>query len=219
MPTARAKPKRGMDRQAIVEAAFAMIAEAGEADFSLRKLASRVGVDPMTVLYHVKSKDELLRAVADMALATIELPAAAGEWRADLRRVAVAYRDLARRHPRVFPLHFRYYATGPADYRLGETVYAALVRAGLSDAQASRLGLAFYTFILGFALSQISGLVGPASVDEVLELEALAAEKFPITRRLIPAFVDFNADLAFTEAIDAVLDGIARQAAAMPSPP
>lgn len=75
MPTARAKPKRGMDRQAIVEAAFAMIAEAGEADFSLRKLASRVGVDPMTVLYHVKSKDELLRAVADMALATIELPA------------------------------------------------------------------------------------------------------------------------------------------------
>ena len=190
-----------------------MIAEGGEADFSLRKLASRVGVDPMTILYHVKSKQELLRSVADMALATVELPAPADDWRDDLRRVAQAYLDLAGRYPRVFPLYFRFYATGPADYRLGEAVYAALVRAGLSDAAAARLGLAFYTFVLGFALSVISGLLGPTSNEEITELQALAAEKFPITRRLIPAFVAFDTGLAFSEAIDAVLEGIARQAA------
>lgn len=216
MTPARARQKRGLDRQAIVEAAFAMIAEAGEAGFSLRKLAGRVGVDPMTILYHVKSKEELLRSVADRALATVPLPATVADWRDDLRRVAQAYLDLARRYPRVFPLYFRFYATGPADYRLGEAVYAALARAGLDDATVARLGIAFYTFVLGFALSVISGLVGEASDEEVVELEALAVDGFPITRRLIPAFVTFDTDRAFTEAIDAVLEGIARQVAATP---
>lgn len=217
MAQARARQKRGMDRQAIVEAAFAMIADGGEADFSLRKLAGRVGVDPMTILYHVKSKEELLRSVADMALATVPLPEAATDWRDDLRRVAEAYLDLARRFPRVFPLYFRFYATGPADYRLGERVYAALVGAGLADADVARLGIAFYSFVLGFALSAVGGLVGPATDEEVAELDALPAETFPITRRLTPAFVAFDTDRAFAQAIDVVLDGIARQVA--PSPP
>lgn len=216
MAPARARQKRGLDRQTIEEAAFAMIAEAGEAEFSLRKLAGRVGVDPMTILYHVKSKEELLRSVADRALATVPLPAPAADWRDDLRRVAQAYLDLARRYPRVFPLYFRFYATGAADYRLGEVVYAALVRAGLADDEVARLGIAFYTFVLGFALSVISGLLGEASDEEVAELEALAADGFPITRRLIPAFVTFDSDRAFAEAIDAVLEGIARQVAGQP---
>lgn len=216
MRTVRARPKRGMDRQAIVEVAFAMIAEAGEAEFSLRKLAGRVGVDPMTILYHVRSKEELLRSVADRALTTVTLPAAATDWRDDLRRVARAYLDLARCYPRVFPLFFRFYATGPADYRLGEVVYAALVRAGLADVEAARLGLAFYTFVLGFALSAITGLVGQATDEEVAELDALPAETFPVTRRLIPHFVAFDTDLAFAEAIDVVLEGIARRVAGPP---
>lgn len=216
MRTAKAKPRRGIDRRVMIEAAFEMIAEAGEADFSLRKLATRVGVDPMTILYHVKSKEELLRSVADMALATVEVPRQCAAWRDDLRRVAEAYLDLARRYPRVFPLHFRFYATGPADYRLGETVYAALARAGLDDAAVARLGLAFYTFVLGFASSVIAGLVGPASDEEVAELQALTPDRFPITRRLIPAFVTLDADLAFSQAIDVVLDGIARQVASPP---
>ena len=40
----------------------------GESGFSVRKLGSQMGVDPMTVLHHFKSKDELLRRIADKAL-------------------------------------------------------------------------------------------------------------------------------------------------------
>ncbi|MFI7720522.1 TetR/AcrR family transcriptional regulator, partial [Acinetobacter baumannii] len=84
------------------------MARDGEAGFSVRKLAAHVGVDPMTVLHHFQSKDGLLRQIADHALATVDLPQPTGDWRADLQRVADGYRDLARRHPRIFHLHFRY---------------------------------------------------------------------------------------------------------------
>src|SRR5689334_24599314 len=66
---------------------------------------------------HFGSKEELLRRVADQALASVELPPPSPDWRADLRHVAAAYRDLAHRHPRIFHLHFRFHATGPAEDR------------------------------------------------------------------------------------------------------
>ena len=70
----------------------------------------------------------------------------------------MAYRDLAHRHPRLFHLHFRFHATGPADHASSEVVYRALRTAGLSDAEAAGLGLAFYAFILGYALAEAEGL-------------------------------------------------------------
>ena len=115
----------------------------------------------MTVLHHFGSKDELLRAIADRALATVALPHPSKDWRADLRSVAAAYRDLAQRHPRLFHLHFRFHATGPADHASSEVVYRALRRAGLPDADAAGLGLAFYAFLLGYALAEAEGLLAP----------------------------------------------------------
>ena len=138
-----------------------MLSQEGESGFSVRKLGLCIGVDPMTVLHHFGSKDELLRAIADRALATVALPHPSNDWRADLRSVAAAYRDLAQRHPRLFHLHFRFHATGPADHASSEVVYRALRRAELPDADAAGLGLAFYAFLLGYALAEAEGLLAP----------------------------------------------------------
>ena len=86
----RPRGRRGLDRNAILDAAFDMLSRLGEAGFSVRKLGARIGVDPMTVLHHFGSKDELLRAIADRALATVALPHPSSDWRADLRNVAAA---------------------------------------------------------------------------------------------------------------------------------
>ncbi len=128
VPKANSRPRgrRGLDPNAILDAAFDMLSREGEANFSVRKLGLQIGVDPMTVLHHFGSKDELLRRIADRALATVELPIPSGDWRSDLRKVAASYRDLAQRHPRLFHLHFRFHATGPADHVSSEVVYRAL---------------------------------------------------------------------------------------------
>src|SRR4029079_8360073 len=95
----RSRPRgpRGLVRDAILDAAFDMMSRVGEVDFSVRKLGSNIGVDPMTVLHHFGSKDELLRRIADRALATVELPLPSADWRAHLRNGAVAFPGLAPR--------------------------------------------------------------------------------------------------------------------------
>lgn len=204
----RGRARRGLDKNAILEAAFAMFDAQGESGFSVRKLGSQMGVDPMTVLHHFKSKDELLRRIADKALELVELPPPSGDWKIDLRRVASGYRELARRHPRLFHLHFRYHATGPADHASSEVVYRAMRDAGLPDDQAAGLGLAFYAFVLGFAQAEIGGLLQPLSPEEKLELLALDPGTAPATRALIPAFSALNPDTAFVAAIEAFITGI-----------
>ena len=207
----RSRPRgpRGLDRDAILDAAFDMMSRVGEVDFSVRKLGSNIGVDPMTVLHHFGSKDELLRRIADRALATVELPLPSADWRADLRKVAGAYRDLAHRHPRLFHLHFRFHATGPADHASSEVVYRALRTAGLSDADAAGLGLAFYAFILGYALAEAEGLLRPISDEDEAELLALDPLACPATQALIPAFKALDRDAAFDASVEAFVDGVA----------
>jgi AcrR family transcriptional regulator len=206
--TSRPRGRRGLDRNAILEAAFALLSREGEAGFSVRKLGSRIGIDPMTVLHHFRSKEELLRAIADRALETVALPHPSADWRADLRNVADGYRDLAHRHPRLFHLHFRFHATGPADHASSEVVYRALRRAGLPDGDAAGLGLAFYAFLLGYALAEAEGLLRPIGKDDEAELGALDPLAYPATRALIPAFKGLNGDEAFRASVDAFIDGV-----------
>jgi AcrR family transcriptional regulator len=201
--------RRGLDKTELLDAAFGLLADEGEAGFSVRKLGAHIGVDPMTVLHHFGSKTELLRLIADRALTTVKLPVPSGDWKADLAKVAYAYRDLAHRYPRIFHLHFRFHATGPVDHASSEVVYRAFLRTGLPKSEAAGLGLAFYAFILGFALAETEGLLMPLNLEEEAELRALDPGEFPATLTLLPAFKSLNPDRAFKAAVRAFIDGVA----------
>ncbi len=209
MAELKSRARRGVEKSEILDAAFTLFASVGEEGFSIRKLAAIVGVDPMTILHHFGSKEELLRAIADHALRGVEIPAVTANWQNDLKAVANAYRMLAHRHPRVFHLHFRYNATGPADHISSEVVYCALRQAGLADTQAAGLGLAFYAFVLGFALAEAEGLLRPIGQSEETELQALDAETYKATRALIPALKTLDPDAAFDDSINAFISGAA----------
>ncbi|MET0408996.1 MAG: TetR/AcrR family transcriptional regulator [Hyphomicrobium sp.] len=205
----RSRARRGVEKSEILEAAFKLFASIGETAFSIRKLAAAVGVDPMTILHHFGSKNELMRAVADYGLRSVDMPAATSNWRSDLKAVANAYRALAHRHPRVFPLHFRYNATGPSDHISSEIVYLALLRAGLSDAVAASIGLAFYAFVLGFALAEAEGLLRAIGPSEEAELNALDPVSYRATRTLIPALKTLDPNAAFDDSIELFIAGVA----------
>jgi AcrR family transcriptional regulator len=216
MSALKPRTRRKIDKRAILEAAFDLFAAEGENGFSIRKLAGSMGFDPMTVLHHVRSMEELLRAIADHAVESIQLPVATSSWQNDLKAVAEAYRSLAHRHPRVFHLHFRYHATGPADHVSSEIVYCAMRRAGLSDDDAAGLALAFYAFVLGFALAEAEGLVRPIGPNDEAELNALDAETYKSTRALVPALKTLDPNAAFNASIDAFISGVAELAKRQP---
>lgn len=206
--------RKGVEKSTIAAAALEQIAGGGEASLTLRGLGQALDLDPMTLLHHFGTRENLLRAAADRLLEELDLPPAAGSWEGDLLAVAAAFRSLARRRPRAIELLWRFGATGRADYRQGERVYAAMLTAGLPDDLAARLGCTFYTLVLGLCVAEAGGMLQPAGAEERGELEALSPGTHPATRRLAPMFAAMDVDAAFADAVQAFLAGVRQRVAA-----
>jgi len=178
----RTGPK-GLDTQQIVETAVAVLEEGGEEGFSVRKLAARVGCDPMAVLYHFGNKKGLERAIAEWLNGQITLKGVGEPWDSRLMALAMAYRALALQYPGSFPLLLRFWTTGPADLRLAEYAYVAFAEAGHCDTDVVDLCLGWYASILGLAAADAGGLLRPAA-DARQALSVLDPLLFPMTSRL-----------------------------------
>ncbi|QBF29903.1 TetR family transcriptional regulator [Thalassococcus sp. S3] len=176
--------------------------------FSVRKLATTLGCDPMAVLYHFKSKTGLERAMADAINAEIAAVDPNASWRNRLTALAFQYRELALKYPRTFPLLMRFWITGPADYRHAEMIYQALADAGLGDEQMVDMCFGWYASLLGLAAAEVGGLLKPATPEIIAEIDRLPSADFPTMTRLLPTFADQKAGRSYETMVQVILDGI-----------
>lgn len=111
-PTA-AKPRRGrppkdsggvLSRERILREALALVDEEGIEAVSMRKLARRLSVDPMSLYNHVDSKDALLDGIAEVLLSRLPAPSPAADLRDSMDTMAREFRATMLEHPRAAPL-------------------------------------------------------------------------------------------------------------------
>ncbi|MEN8515980.1 TetR/AcrR family transcriptional regulator C-terminal domain-containing protein [Burkholderia sp. RS02] len=207
-----AQGPRGLDKDAIVAAALALLEEVGEAAFSVRKLAQSVGCDPMSVLYHFKSKDGLSRAIANALSRSLVPVDNALPWRERLRDLARQYRALALRHPAAFALLQRHMSTGPADLAHIEAVHRALVDAGIPRAALPSVCVGWYASVIGLAAAEAGGLTRPANDVELAEMNALSDTAHPLVRSAAPLYAQLDPEIVHDTMLDVLLDGIAKRA-------
>lgn len=95
-------PRTGRhDRDHIVATALVLLDEVGLADLTMRRLAAELDVQPSALYWHIRSKQELLAAVADRILDRVQVPANASPTVEDrlhaaahgIRDALLAYRD------------------------------------------------------------------------------------------------------------------------------
>ncbi|RMB08685.1 TetR/AcrR family transcriptional regulator [Eilatimonas milleporae] len=198
----------GLSRAAIVQTAITLIEAEGETGFTMRKLAAKVGCDPMTVLYHVKSKAELERAMAEALNETIQLPDPKAPWRDRIVSLAQQCHTLAQRHPETFKLLLRFRGTGPADLRNTEVIYQALSDAGVPDSMIVDVGFGLYASVLGLAMAEIGGLLRPADATALEAIDALPVADYPALHRLLPSYAAESGGRTFETTLHMLLDGI-----------
>lgn len=92
-----------LSRTRIARGALALMDRGGLDAFSLRGLAARLRVEPMSLYHHLPNKDAILDAVMELMVEEIQIPME-GHWIERLRAAAWSYRALAMRHPGAFRL-------------------------------------------------------------------------------------------------------------------
>lgn len=193
-----------------MKAAIALMEEAGEGGFSLRKLGDRVGCDPMAILYHFKTKEGLLRAMADALTASLQPVDEARPWDERLRDHARQYRKLALDYPRTFGLMQKFLNTGVSDFAHIEMVHRALVEAGVAGEDAPAVCLAWYASVIGLSMGEIGGLIRPATEMQAQEIAQLPQAAFPLLRALASSYRKLDPEAVFEIASDILVQGIAR---------
>ncbi|TFW16038.1 TetR/AcrR family transcriptional regulator [Massilia arenosa] len=104
MTKPRGRPPRGdgLSLPRILDTALALLGEEGGKEFSLRTLAARLGVTPMSLYHHVPDYAGLLRAVSDRVYGTVLEGVSAGAPPLDaVRAVLLRYHGAVAAYPRL----------------------------------------------------------------------------------------------------------------------
>lgn len=172
-------PRAGLSQQAVLDAALAVVDEAGAAGLTLAAVAARTGVAVPSLYKHVDGLPALRRkaTIAVLNDFTAHVTAAVlGHSGADaLTRFLHAYRDYARSNPGRYLLTVP--AGDPADAEFNEAAaravgvaFAVLEGAGITGEDAVHAARCLRAGVHGFVMLEISGGFGlPESVDESFE--------------------------------------------------
>src|SRR5919199_6557466 len=95
-------PRHTLDRSTVAAAALELMDAGGLGALTMRGLAQRLGVAPMALYNHAATKDDLLDAARDHALARLtdaDPGPGGGPWWERLRAINAAFHDALRAHP------------------------------------------------------------------------------------------------------------------------
>ena len=206
-----ARPRNGplLTRDQIVVAALDLVDHYGLDALSMRKLANRLGVDPMSIYHHVPGKDTLLRALVEHVFDSMAQPALDGDWHQRVRSWATAYRAVADEHSNlVLRIVSDPAATAVAAARISDTLYAALEASGMSPNAVVASAGVLVDFVHGYCLS----LTSAARQQELgqafqAELDKQPPNKIKALRCLHSQAAASDYD-GFHFGLDVILDGL-----------
>jgi AcrR family transcriptional regulator len=208
---ARPKGKGLLTRERILDTALDLVDRGGLDGLSMRKLATELGVDPMSIYHHVPNKDELLRALVERVFAAMAVPPPEGDWQRQVRAWAEAYRGVAAAHPNLVLRIVSDPATvAVAAVRANESLYAAIEATGLPPRSVVSAADLIIDYVNGASLALASPISeGVDAVDAFkAELDARPAEQTATQRRLYadPDLVEHRDSFRF--GLDVILAGL-----------
>ena len=200
------QPRLSLD--VIVEAAARLIADEGYDALNMRRLAKECGVGVMTLYGYVRTKDELLQALADRLFHLVDLPDDEDlPWPEHIARVLRSVRAVFLEHPELLPITAMHRLDGTGAYRGAESLFRALEQAGLSGVQVVHAFDAMVAFTLGFVQREVG--TDRATPSPMPGLSALNPDEYPRVIELAGHMIARDTDAAFEAGLQMLLAGIA----------
>jgi AcrR family transcriptional regulator len=219
-----------LSRERVLATAVAFVDAKGVPALTMRRLAAELGVEAMSLYYHLPGKDGLLDGLVETVLGEIDTAVTdsdvsradhdAGDWRTILRQRFLAAREVMLRHPWAPALIGAGRRVPVGVYAYYEKILATLIDAGFSYRIAHRALHAFGSMPLGFVQELFSPAPSEASAEADAEAQLAAmAEALPHLAAMVAAelhdatdptlgWCDSQVEFQFT--LDLLLDGLER---------
>jgi AcrR family transcriptional regulator len=208
-----------LSRNQVLQAAL-KIADAGHGSFqslSMRKIASTLGVEAMSLYNHVANKEDIIDGLVDIVFSEIEVPEPGSvDWRTAMRDRAISVRAALNRHRWAVGLMEGRMNPGPATVANHNAVMGCLREGGFGFRAAVHAYSVMDAYIYGFALQE-RGLPFDAPEESAAVMRRQrervpAMDDYPYlvetAAELEKNGYDFEAEFLF--GLDLILDGLER---------
>jgi TetR/AcrR family transcriptional regulator, tetracycline repressor protein len=129
-----------LTRNAVVDRALGLADAVGLEALTIRKLAAELGVTPMALYWHFRSKDELLDGLAERVWSELDVDVdPTAPWHAQLRGLLESLVRILRAHPAAAPLLIASEKQNESALRATEVTLEVLRSAGFDPKQASEV--------------------------------------------------------------------------------
>ncbi len=209
------RPRR-LDPEAIVATARRIIEDEGVAALSMRRVAKEVGSTPMALYHYVRDKDELLLLTIAGTAAALPRPELPEEPRARLLAVAVHMHGLLEQLPWVLEILALGDLTDRGALWMVEEVLDNAMACGLSPEQAVRAYRTLWHYIYGDLAFRAAMTRRAEEPDRKRHFPGMLtqedASELPHLVELAPRWEEIADAYDITEQLDAIIDGLLRQA-------
>jgi AcrR family transcriptional regulator len=139
-----------LDRETVVAAALEIADRDGLSGVTMARVAEALGGSPMSLYRHLSDKQELLDAVAELAVSEIPaIPKDGRSWRVRLEEFALESRRCALHHPALIEILLQTYVRGPNTAAVGLDMIAMLHEAGFDEDSSIRGFMALRNHVIG----------------------------------------------------------------------
>lgn len=208
--------------RAVVDGPLSLADSEGLGAVTIRRLAKELGVTPMALYWHFRSKDELLEGMAAGVFEEIDPSTdVSATWQEQLRALLGSVLDVLRAHPSTAILVSTRTVSSEGSLRVTEVTLDILGRGGFSPTEATQ--------IARHALSAVTNLVSGEPGVVVREgsqglldarrrarlfLESLPPERYPrLVEAATPLSEGVDPDAYFAFGLDLLIAGIEAMAA------
>lgn len=194
-----------LTREGIVTAAVDLADRDGLAALSMRRLAQHLGVDPMSIYYHLRDKDALLAAMVDAVAASMttsdKLPESdnSATWTKKLKDLIMGARETMLSHPWAARVIEGQDTPTPAVLQHLERVLAIMHDGGCSIDLSHHAMHLFGSRLLGFSQDLFDDT--PAAADPRSNTEQLMA-----LAESLPRIAELSGEVSHTGALGACDD-------------
>lgn len=209
--------RSGLSKRVIIDTAMALVDEKGIEAFSMRQLASRLGVNPMAVYHHLKNKqavlDELVKKAIDFSGFERDVLSGTSDynWKKAVKIFSRYYLGLFRAHRDLLLYLTANPSSGMESVQSGNEILYSILRAGgLSPESIIKAADIIIDYLNGYALADSTGRI-PDNEQRKFQLQQWLDDPktadYPVLQEVLQSI---NGDIATDPelGLDCILAGI-----------
>lgn len=214
----RAAPRTPLTRDAIVQAALAVLDAEGMEGLSMRRVAEELHAGVASLYWHVRNKDELFQLIFEQVTQDVSLPVPdPAHWQEQLRDLAHNMRAALNRHRDVGRLSFGRIPGGATLAVYTEWLFTLLTPVGIPPRVIGYLGDLFGLYVGAYTFEESLGVSSPTGEDlppeQIIEMFrgyvlSLPEDRFPHTRAAADLLFAGSPDDRYNFGIELMLRGL-----------